>query len=192
MKTAPQPSLFGEPDEPTDRLILAIYPDRNAAHRIVAERQVLIRQHGLKGSVVDVERLHLTLIHIGDFYGLPQGIAAALKDAAAKVSAPACDVALNRAMSFSGPPDKLPFVLLAEGAESLMDLQSVLRAELAKAGVRHKSGTQFTPHVTLLRDRLSAPEQSIEPIRWTAGEFVLVHSLLGQSRHIPLKRFALS
>jgi 2'-5' RNA ligase len=60
------------------------------------------------------------------------------------------------------------------------------------AGVRHKSGKQFTPHVTLLRDRISVPEQEIEPICWTAREFVLVHSLLGQTQHIPLGRWSLS
>jgi 2'-5' RNA ligase len=35
-----------------------------------------------------------------------------------------------------------------------------------------------------------APEK-VAPIAWRAREFVLVHSLLGQTRHIPLARWPL-
>jgi 2'-5' RNA ligase len=73
-----------------------------------------------------------------------------------------------------------------------MAFQQALRTELARAGVRHKSGPQFTPHVTLLRDKTRVPEHRIEPICWTAREFVLVHSLLGRTQHIPLGRWFLS
>lgn len=43
----------------------------------------------------------------------------------------------------------------------------------------------------LLYDPQGIAEHAIEPIRWTAREFVLVHSLLGRSRHVPLGRWAL-
>jgi 2'-5' RNA ligase len=33
--------------------------------------------------------------------------------------------------------------------------------------------------------------RAVEPIRWTVREFVLVHSLLGQTRHVPLARWSL-
>jgi 2'-5' RNA ligase len=49
----------------------------------------------------------------------------------------------------------------------------------------------FTPHVTLLYDGMSVAEQPVDPISWTVGEFVLVHSLLGQTRHIILDRWPL-
>ena len=45
--------------------------------------------------------------------------------------------------------------------------------------------------MTLLRDVVEIAAQTIEPITWTAREFVLVHSLIGQTRHIPLGRWAL-
>jgi 2'-5' RNA ligase len=45
--------------------------------------------------------------------------------------------------------------------------------------------------MTLLYDDRSVAEQAVETIGWTAREFVLVHSLLGQTRHIPLGRWPL-
>lgn len=192
VRTEVQPSLLGEPDDPTDRLLLALYPDREAALHIAELRSVLARTSALTGAPVGIERLHITLIHVGDYFGLPRAIAASAADAAAKVSLPAFDVTLDRAMSFSGRPGELPFVLLAEPSEPLMLFQQVLRFELEKAGVRHKSGKQFTPHVTLLRDRESIPAQPIAPIRWTAREFMLAHSLLRRAEHVPLGRWALS
>ena len=51
--------------------------------------------------------------------------------------------------------------------------------------------SQVTPHVTLLYDDVLVEERAVEPIRWTVREFVLVHSLLGQTRHVPLARWPL-
>jgi len=59
---------------------------------------------------------------------------------------------------------------------------------LAKAGV---GARQSTPHLTLLYDARRVDEQPIDPIRWTVREFVLVHSLLGQTRYIPLGKWPL-
>ena len=52
-------------------------------------------------------------------------------------------------------------------------------------------GRAFTPHVTPgYNDRFKV-EQIIYPITWTVNEFVLVRSLLGQTRHIELARWKL-
>jgi len=45
--------------------------------------------------------------------------------------------------------------------------------------------------VTLLYDDCSVAEQAVETICWTAREFVLVHSLIGQTLHVPLARWPL-
>ena len=50
----------------------------------------------------------------------------------------------------------------------------------------------FVPHVTLLRDkRHLLPSMPVEPIEWKVTEFVLVHSLLGETTHRVLARFPL-
>jgi 2'-5' RNA ligase len=45
--------------------------------------------------------------------------------------------------------------------------------------------------VTLLYDERGIAEHAIEPVSWTVREFVLVHSLRGQSKYIPLGRWPL-
>lgn len=49
-----------------------------------------------------------------------------------------------------------------------------------------------TPHVTLLYDDRHVAEHAVDTIRWTVQEFVLVHSLVGQTLYIPLGRWPLT
>ena len=69
--------------------------------------------------------------------------------------------------------------------------QKALGLSMAHAGLGKQVARQFNPHVTLLYDRALAPEAPVEPVSWTVSEFVLIHSLLGQTRHIVLGRWAL-
>jgi RNA 2',3'-cyclic 3'-phosphodiesterase len=50
----------------------------------------------------------------------------------------------------------------------------------------------YTPHMTLLYDSAGVAEHAIEPVSWRATEFRLVHSLLGQTKHISLGSWPLS
>jgi 2'-5' RNA ligase len=49
----------------------------------------------------------------------------------------------------------------------------------------------FVPHVTLLYDARNVTVQPVDPLGWTVREFVLVHSLLGQTRYRVLGRWTL-
>ena len=183
---------FNNAGQPTDRLLFALYPDADAAAQISETAHNLRERHGLRGKPLETDRFHITLSHLGDFAGLPQGLVSGAIEAATRVSAPSFDVTMDRAASFAGKPGNLPFVLrTSETAGPLMDFQRALCIEMIKAGVRYKGGSQFTPHVTLLYDATSVPMQQVEPIRWTAREFVLVHSLLGKTKHVPLRRWTL-
>jgi len=66
----------------------------------------------------------------------------------------------------------------------------IFGATMQKAGLG-RTRPQFTPHVTLLYDERGIAEQPIEPINWIVNEFVLVHSLLGRGRYIPLEKWLL-
>lgn len=176
---------------PTDRLFLAVFPDEAAKDRLDALAHGLRAGRGLSGRPLARDRFHCTLRHLGDFAGVPQHIVdAASRAAASLVSTPAFDVTFDRLVSFGGREQK-PWVLLGgEGAEGLQALHSKLQPALAKIpGVPRE--TRLTPHVTLLYDRTGVPEQAIDPIGWTVNEVVLVHSLLGQTRHVPLARWSL-
>lgn len=72
-----------------------------------------------------------------------------------------------------------------------MRFQQALGLEMMNAGLGRWANLQYTPHVTLPYDDRCVAEQVVETIDWTANEFVLVHSLIGQNRHVPLARWPL-
>jgi RNA 2',3'-cyclic 3'-phosphodiesterase len=187
-----QQSLFADlapTPERTDRLFLAVFPDARAAARIHDFGQSFSAERRLAARVQDAGRMHVTLHHLGDFAGVPERVVETARGAAAAVSAAPFEVVFDRVASFAGKPGKLPLVLLGGANAALHDFQRAVGAAMAKALLAPDA--HFTPHVTLLRDAVSVPEAPIDPIRWTVREFVLIHSLIGQTRHVPLGRWAL-
>ncbi len=187
-------SGFDAAPKPTDRLFFAIFPDAAAAERIALLAQRLRSEHRLKGSPLGTERFHVTLHHLGDYAGLPQGIVAEAIKAAATISMPQFDVAFDRALSFHGRSGNRPFVL--RGCDDLIALETFHRdlgTALNKAGLAvGRAQPPYKPHTTLLYDDSLVLERPVETVTWTAREFVLVHSLLGRTVHVPLARWPLS
>jgi 2'-5' RNA ligase len=66
-----------------------------------------------------------------------------------------------------------------------------LLAEFMKQGCLPKFESGNSPHITLLYDKRLIPEHAIEPVRWTAGEIVLVESHVGEGRYSFLGRWNL-
>ena len=191
-----QPSLPGfepePPSRPTDRLFLGAFLDLGAAERAANLSRDLRKELGLRGRPLAPERLHITLHHIGDYPGLPSRIVEAICDAAATVRTDPFEVEFDRVASFTGRPGNRPLVLRGDdGLAELMKFQRILGAAITRAKVGRPVASQFTPHVTLLYDDAQVEERAVEPIRWTVNEFILVQSLLGQTRHIPLARWPL-
>lgn len=178
---------------PTDRLFLAIFPDSKTAAQI-AERAASLRVSlGLHGKPLKTDRFHITLHHLGDYAGLPTHIAESAKAAAATLDEAAFDIEFDRVESFSGRPRNRPFVLRGEqGLENLHSFRQTLSNALAREGLGKWASSQFTPHLTLLYDNAMVPTTRIAPIHWHASEFVLVHSQLGKTRHIPLASWPLA
>jgi RNA 2',3'-cyclic 3'-phosphodiesterase len=156
--------------------------------------QRLRSEHGLKGNPLGTERFHITLHHLGDYAGLPQGVVADAIRAAATIAMPQFEVTFDRAVSFHGRSGNRPFVLRgSDGLVSLEALHRVLGTALYKAGLAGgRAKSQYTPHVTLLHDDALILERPVETVTWIVGEFVLVHSLLGRTVHVPLARWPLS
>lgn len=183
---------FDASQRPTDRVFFAIFPDVEAAARIAQIVQHLRDEHGLKGKPLATERFHVTLHHLGDYVGLPQDIVATAGEAGASMAFPPFGVGFDRAVSFFGKSRSRPFVLRgSDGVAALIAFQRALGAAMMQAGLGCSAAAQYTPHVTLLYDDRSIAEMGVETIGWTAHEFVLVHSLLGQTRHVPLARWQL-
>lgn len=178
----------------TDRLFLAIFPDPGAAAGLAALAAAQCVAHGLRGKPVQPGRLHVTLFHLGDTVGLRQEVVEAASAAASRVKMQAFELAFDQVGSFNGRRDKLPFVLRARGGGNapLRALHAALAVELGEVGLGRFAAAQFEPHVTLAYDVRAVAMQDVAPIAWRAREFVLVHSLLGQTRHVPLGCWALA
>lgn len=182
---------MASPDHrPDHRLFFALYPDRDTALRIAALASRLRTQLGLKGRPHELNRFHVTLHHLGDFVGMPVDVRATAEAAAATLCWPRFALSFEQLLSFTRKASSRPLVLGGgAGLEGVSDFRRALGEALQAAGLpveRH-----FTPHLTLLYDDQAVPRQEVEPIGWTAGEFVLVDSLLGRHRHVALARWPL-
>ena len=184
---------FDDARPKTDRLLFLTYVDPDAAARIARRVPDLRAEHGLRGKPVAQDRLHITLNHLGDHAGLPQDMVALAREAAGTLAMAPFEVEFDRVVSFGGKPTNRPFVLRGSGLAQLMAFQKALGLAMARTGTRIGKWAEpnFTPHVTLLYDNKSVAEQPVEPVRWTVREFVLVHSLQGQTRHEVLGRWPL-
>jgi RNA 2',3'-cyclic 3'-phosphodiesterase len=183
---------FSADPTPTDRLFIGIFPPAPVSARILRTAEELRARHGLTGKPLSPERFHITLFHLGDYVGLPEGLARSAGEAAAGVSAAAFEVRFDFSESFAAKLRSQPLVLRASnGAGPLIDFQARLGNALRKAGLGRHAGPQFTPHVTLLYDAQCVAREPVEPLGWTVNEFVLVHSLLAQTRHLKIGHWPL-
>lgn len=87
-----------------------------------------------------------------------------------------------------GKRRRLPLVLLAE-SEGLLRLHEILGSAMAKNGL--SSAKDFAPHMTLFYGPTPILVQAIEPIRFVARDFALVHSERGCTRYTMLSRWPL-
>lgn len=176
-----------------DRLFLACLPDPATAARIHALAEDLKRARNFEGTLIRPEHLHVTLFHLGDWNGLPDLIVEGAHAAAKDITAAPFEVTFDRSQSFRNSTGVYPFVLLgAEGATPLRAFHQALGLALTRNGLGGAvHGSEFRPHVTLLRDALRVASAPIAPISWMVRDFVLVHSLLGRTTHIHLARWSL-
>jgi RNA 2',3'-cyclic 3'-phosphodiesterase len=183
--------LFESPQR-TNRLLLVAYLDVEPRARATELRQELLHRHALSGTPVPAQILHVTLLHLDDHAELPSSLVADAIAVGAKVNMPPFEVTFDRVVSLSRQ-GKMPLALCGgEGVAGLMAFQQALRVAMTKGGLgRYVKRKKFNPHVTLFYDRRHIDEPVIEPIRWTVREFALVHSLLGQTRHIRLASWPL-
>lgn len=185
-----QGSLPGfETNEPTDRLFLAIFPDAQHAAPLAAVADKYLADRRLGAGAVEASRLHVTVFHLGDYVGLPPGLVAKATDALSRLAAESFTIRFDQIGSFGNRSSKSPLVLAAtDGNDALHALHKQLATHLRVCGLGQHTHDSFTPHMTMAYGKATAPFENMEPAVWPAGEVRLVHSLLGQTRHIALAR----
>lgn len=184
--TAPEPDMI-------ERLFLGLMLPPAQAAEATAVLEQSRTDPGLRGAAIRPDRLHITLIHVGDYArALPGSVVEAVRQAASALTTPAFDITLDRVSSFSGAPGKHPHVLLGDrGVEALRAFRNDLLTAVIRQGVKPLSRQDFNPHVTLSYADRRLPERPIRPISWRAEEFVLIHSEVGRSIYHTLGRWPL-
>jgi 2'-5' RNA ligase len=181
------------PDRPTDRLFLALFPDGEHAARLASLAGACLARHRMGTGAVEARRLHVTLFHLGDYAGLPPGLADDAARALSRVEADPFAVRFDRVGSFGNRSAKSPLVLAAnDGNEALHALHRQLAGHLRACGLDRWTRGAFVPHMTVAYGRATVPFEPIEPVTWPAREVLLVHSLLGRTRHVRLASRALA
>lgn len=176
----------------TDNLFLACVPPAATVRLLGDLTRHLRKEHRLRGRPLAPSCLHVSLHGLGVHPGLPSGLIDAVSTAASSVAVPPFDVGFDRALSFANKRAARPFVLRASrNIPALQTFHRVLGDMMTREGLGRWVIRHFTPHMTLLYDRQLVEERAIEAVGWTVTEFVLVHSFVGQGRHVHLARWPL-
>ena len=133
------------------------------------------------------EHLHLTLNILDDFPGFPEQVAERLIEVGAAVAADPFGVTLDEAAGSTRSIALRP----RRRNVALHALSQRIGAALSDAGIAQRESYRFSPHLTLSYRSGQPFSRTIEPIGWRVDEFVLVHSLVGRTRHEVLGRWSL-
>ncbi|WP_182911914.1 2'-5' RNA ligase family protein [Sphingomonas cavernae] len=165
------------------RLLFAVRPPLTLARQI--EQSAIWFRPG--ATRVRADNLHITLEIFEDHPTFPERLAEVLMEAGKAVAAEPVEIVLDQVSGSKRsvalrPRRRIP---------ALDQLYKAIALEVKRAGLTPRPDYSFSPHVTVLY-RDGAPfTQAIDPIRWTADELVLVHSLVGRTRHDVLGRWRL-
>ena len=177
---------------PDDRIFFAALPDAGAKADIGWRASRVCGEGRLAANGFDMDRLHVSLCFLATYAGLLPAIRQRARQAASTVRMSPFTVAFNCLTRFSRGDGKRPLVLLGDdGVGGLTALQRSLGMAMLDAGLAHRLQPGYTPHVTLMYGTFPIEEQTIEPVRWTVRDFVLVQSLHGKRRHLQLERWPL-
>ena len=177
----------------SDALFFALIPDASAASRMVEIGREQRLKHGLTGKLLAPEHLHMPLVglrsDLGAHAGLPSELVDLAMQAAAAITMRSFDVVLDRVRSLAGL--RRPLVLCGgEGVRGAALMQLAVEIAMHELGIG-AAGHRYMPHVTALDGWSGSVQEAVEPVRWTATEFVLLHSLRGRREPVVLGRWGL-
>ena len=160
------------------------------AFRIAACVRGLVAVHrdelGYASSIVSDDRLHMTLAITEDHPGFPRAAVDPLRAIGASLVASPVPLRLDQLSASRNSIALRP----TRRIRALTELTGTLGRRMAAAGLlRHR--WRCNPHVTLLYREGAPFIHTIDPICWTASDLVLIHSIVGEHRHVELGRWPL-
>ena len=185
------------PDLPPPKygVFLAVFPGSATASHLLKMAAAIKESHGLCGRVRPLGHLHVSLYPLGACSAVSEKVVNFVEKICAPVvaSIPPFEVKFERAMSFRGGRDTHPLVLVnhGNGNAKLMRLRQALDSEFSKYRRRMGGNLKFNPHLTLLYDERTIPEEPVEPVSWVVEEIVLVFSEVGATKYERPRRWQL-
>ena len=155
------------------RLFVGISPT-DEIRQALAKAQRYLSRHGITGTALTPENLHMTLAFIGE-YPDPEEVLDAMEDVAFTPFRIVYDHlgTFRESIVWGG----------VEASEPLEKLARSLRHALGQAGIPFDNGA-FTPHFTLFRHAdfsKGIPPVEIDPVSMTVREITLYRSGRGKS-----------
>ena len=180
-------------DSPRHKVFFAIRPTEAAADGLYRLAQRERSRRRMTGWPTQAQHLHVSLNGLGAHREPPRRLIARAIEACATIPTRAFVVSFNRLGSWGRGDGQRPFVLRGDdGMAGVYALHDAIHRALVAAGVVRPRPRDFEPHLTLLRDRIAATEEFIEPVSWRVQEFVLLDSVHGEGRHDVLGRWTLA
>ena len=128
--------------------------------------RMLRRSHGPTGTSYDADRLHISLLRIGDRDKLSNEDLELLRRAASQVPFTPFPISFEAVLSFDGhargdsrPPIVFP---VADGAAEIISLARDIEARLHRK-LPIEGEPPPSPHMTLMRDRVRVPLTALTP-----------------------------
>lgn len=143
-------------------------------------------QLGPAAHIVSDTRLHATLAITDDFTQPCPLLETALLSIGGSVTAAPIPMRFDE---LSGS-EKSIALRSSRRCPPLAALAGPLQRRMARAGLLRTEWI-FRPHITLLYRSGHPFTRGIDPICWTATDFVLIHSIVGAHQHIELGRWSL-
>jgi len=183
----PAPRRHRAAEPPKHRAFLALKPDGSATEQAGEIVLGLMRENGLTGNPLKPKNLHISLPLVWEGANFPTALAKSMSMRVQAVRMPPFEIVLDMAMCFR---QRERYVLVLGTTRSVANIYELNRQLVMAIGSKMRGGS-FNPHMTLLYANRPVEKQPVEPLRWTAREFVLIHSFIGLGRHEIVARWPL-
>jgi RNA 2',3'-cyclic 3'-phosphodiesterase len=165
-------------------LFFAFLPPAEVSARILGQ----LSDYGVGLDTMRRDRLHITILSLVCYGAIPAGLIEQAAEAAANVRAEPVPVKFERLIA----AEKSAFLAPGESLDALRMFREKLGFTLMRDGVDLKLVGRFSPHVTVAYDPAQHFNEELpESVIWTADEFVLVDSHVGETRHDIVGRWRL-
>ena len=172
------------------RLFLGVLPPSHVGAHIAGVTQDLRSEHELFGAPLEQERLHITVLQLGDYVGFPPRTMAFAHKLMDDFHFRPFTANFDLISSLGGrtvPPRRCAIALRdSRGARDLQRLRRLILSRLPLALLkRMQARATFTPHITVLYDEQNIAAEPVSPIRWIVTNIALVHSRINRGRLQP-------